>query len=52
MKRAVVTSLNVSMECMGRKMTSLLDSGNMVSLVQQSYFDRNIEPRLGLAKGL
>ena len=31
-------------------MASLLDSGSMVSLVQQSYFDQNIQPKLGPPK--
>ena len=35
---------------MGR-MASLLDSRSMVSLVQQSYFDQNIKPKLGPARG-
>ena len=34
------------------KLASLLDSGSMVSLVQQSYFDWNIKPKLEPARGL
>ena len=33
-------------------MASLIDSGSMVSLVQQSYSDRNIKQNLGPARGL
>ena len=33
-------------------MSSLLGSENMVTVVQQSCFDRNIKPKLGIAKGL
>ena len=33
-------------------MASLLDSGSMVSLVQQSYFDQSIKQKLGPARGL
>ena len=35
----------------GGKMASLLESRSMASLVQQSYFDRDIKPKLGPAKG-
>ena len=57
MKQAVASSLRVNLECMGKKLQSLLDSGSMFSLVQQSYFDipyfyRNIKPKLGPARGL
>ena len=51
MKQAVTSSLKVNLKCMGRKTASLLDSGSMVSLFQQSYFDRNIKPKLGPARG-
>ena len=41
----------MNLECMGKRLTSLLDSGSMVSLVQQSYFDQNIKPKLEPARG-
>ena len=51
MKQAVPSSLQVNLEGMQRKMASLLDSGSMVSLVKQSYFDRHIKPNLGPTRG-
>ena len=36
---------------MGKRLASLLDSGSMVSLVQQCYFDQNIKPKLGPTRG-
>ena len=51
MKQAVASSLKVNLECMGKRLASLLDSGSMVSLVQQNYFDHNIKPKLGPARG-
>ena len=52
MKQAVASSLRVNLEFMGKRLASLLDSGSMVSLVQQSYFDPNINPKVGPARGL
>ena len=52
MKQAVTSSPRINLECMGREMALLLDSGSMVSVVQQSYFDQNIKPKLGPARGL
>ena len=51
MRQAVVSSPKVNLEYMGKRLASLLDSGSMVSLVQQSYFDQNIKPKLGPARG-
>ena len=51
MKQAVASHLRVNLECTQQKVTSLLDSGSMVSLVQQSYFEQNIKPKLGPARG-
>ena len=34
MKQAVASSPRVNLECMGKRLASLLDSGSMVSLVQ------------------
>ena len=36
MKKAVARSPNIALECMGKKLASLLDSENMVILVQHS----------------
>ena len=46
MKWAVASGPKVNLACIGRKMASLLGSGSMVSLVQQSYCDRSIKPKL------
>ena len=51
MKQAVASSLTVNLACMVKMLASPLDSVSMVSLVQQSYFDRNIKPKLGPARG-
>ena len=51
MKQAVASSPKVNLECMGKRLASLLGSGSMVSLVQQSYFDQNIKPKLGPTRG-
>ena len=51
MRQAVASSPTVNLECMGKRLASLLDSGSMVSLVQQHYFDQNIKPKLGQARG-
>ena len=37
---------------MGKRLVSLSASRSMVSLVQQSYFDQNIKPKLGPAREL
>ena len=39
MKQAVASSPKVNLECIGKRLASLLDYGCMVSLVQQRYFD-------------
>ena len=52
MKQAVASSPNVHLECMGKRLASLLDSVRMVNLVQQSYFGHNIKPELRPAKGM
>ena len=51
MKQAVASNVKVNLECMGKRLASLLDSGSMVSMVQQSYFDQNIKPKLGPTNG-
>ena len=52
MRQAVASSPKVNLECMGKRLASLLDSGSMVSLLQQSYFDQKIKPKLGPARRL
>ena len=47
MRQAVTSSPKVNLECMGKRLASLLDSGSMVSLVQQSYFDQISNPSWG-----
>ena len=47
----MASSPNMNPEYMGKRLASLLDSGSMVSLVQQSYSDQNIKPKLGPARG-
>ena len=51
MEQAMVSSPKMNLECMGKKLASLLDSRSMVSLVQQSYFDQNIKLKLEPARG-
>ena len=51
MKQAVASSPRDQPGMHGEKLASLLDSGSMVSLVQQSYFDQNIKPKLGPFRG-
>ena len=52
MKQAVASSPKENLECMEKRLSSLLDSGSIVILVQQSYFDHNIKPKFGPARGL
>ena len=49
--QVVALSPKVNLECMGKSMALLLDSGGMVSLVQQSYFDQNSKPKQGPTRG-
>ena len=51
MKQAVAPSPKVNLVCMEKRLASLLNSRSMVSQVQQSYFDCNIKPELGPARG-
>ena len=41
----------VNITIMGENMPSLLDSGSMVSLTRQTYFNRYFRPQLGPAEG-
>ena len=49
MKRAVAKCPKVNVTIMGENMPSLLDSGSMVSMMQQTYFNRYFKPSLGPA---
>ena len=51
MRQAVASSPKMNLECMGKRLASLLDSGSVVSQVQQSYFDQSIKPKLGPVRG-
>ena len=51
MKRAVAKCQRVNITIMGENMPSLLDSSSMVSLMQQTYFNRYFRPWLGPAEG-
>ena len=46
MKRAVSTCPTVNLNVQGREVPSLMDSGSMVTLVQEGYFEKNILPML------
>ena len=41
MKQAVASILRVNLQCMGRKLASLLDSKSMVSLVQKLFWPKH-----------
>ena len=51
MKRAVAKCPKVNVTIMGENMPSLLDSGSMVSLMQQTYFNRYFRLQLGPVEG-
>ena len=51
MKRAVAKCPKVNVTIMGENMPSLLDSSSVVSLMQQTYFNRYCRPQLGPAEG-
>ena len=46
LKRAVLQCPSMLIEILGLKVPSLLDSGSMVTLVQEGYFKKNILPLL------
>ena len=53
LKRAVSQCPSITMEFLGLKVPSLLDSGSMVMLIREAYFNRNILPLLcGMAEEL
>ena len=51
LKRAVAKCPKVNVTIMGENMPSLLDSSSMVSLMQQTYFNRYFRLQLGPAEG-
>ena len=51
MKWAVVKSPSVELKIMGESVPSLLDSGSIVSLMQQDHFNRYFRLQLGPAEG-
>ena len=51
MKWAVGKCSSVELKIMGKSVPSLLDSGSMVSLMQQDHFNRCFKPQLGPAEG-
>ena len=46
LKRAVSQCLSITMEFLGLKVPSLLDSGSMVMLIHAAYFNKHILPLL------
>ena len=46
MKRAVSQCPAVPMDLLGREVSSLLDSGSMVTLIREGYFVKHIQPLL------
>ena len=46
MQRAVSSSPSVNLKLLGLEMPSLLDSGSMVTLVKEGYFNKYILPKL------
>ena len=51
MKWAVAKCPSIELKVMGESVPSLLDSGSMVSLMQQDHFNRYLRPQLGPAEG-
>ena len=51
MKRAVSTCPTVNLNVQGKEVPSLMDSGSMVTLVQEGYFEKNILPVLKTLPG-
>ena len=46
LKRAVSQCPSITMEFLGLKVSSLLDSGSMVMLIREGYFNKHILPLL------
>ena len=51
LNRAVSQCLSISIEILGQKIPSLLDSGSMVMLIREQYFNKNILPLLKKSTG-
>ena len=51
MKWAVAKCPSIELKIMGESVPSLLDSGSMVSLMQQDHLNRYFGPQLGPAEG-
>ena len=51
MKWAVAMCPSIKLKIMGESVPSLLDSGSMVSLMQQDHFNQYFRPQLGPAEG-
>ena len=47
MKRALAKCCNINLKSMGEIMPSFLDSGSMINLIWQNYFNRYFIPWLG-----
>ena len=47
LQRAVSQCPSITMEFLGLKVPSLLDSGSMVMLIHEAYFNKHILPLLG-----
>ena len=52
LKWAVAKCPSIKLKIMGQSVPSLLDSGSMVSLMWQDYFNQYCRPQLGPAEGL
>ena len=52
MKQAVAKCLSIKLKVIGESVPSLLDSGSMVTLMQQDHFNRYFRLQLGPAEGL
>ena len=51
MQRAVSTCPFVTLDMQGKGVPSLMDSGSMVTLIQEGYFEKNILPLLKSSPG-
>ena len=51
MKQAIAKCPSVKLKIMGESVPSLLDSGSMVSLMQQDHFNQYFRPQLGPVEG-
>ena len=51
MKRAVSTCPTINLNIQGKEVPSLMDSGSMVTLIWEGYFEKNILPILKASSG-